>query len=159
MITILSTPRTGTRFWYHFVTRVLGRDARYAHFSARTIDAITDYLSKTDDVIIVPMRDCCATFDSAHKENAYLIEDSLAARAMFMHRLRVYGAHFMDTIKNDNTAAQITTLLTDLDIEMNETIERYVEAWQPIGSQHSNDATSEVILAEMLRCKSICKLT
>lgn len=159
MITILSTPRTGTRFWYHFVTRVLGRDARYAHFSGKTIAAITDYLNETNDTIIVPVRDLQSTFNSAHEKNAYLIEDSIAARAIFIHRLRVYGAHFMDTVKSDNTTAQITALITDLDIEMNERIERYVEAWRPIGSQHSNDETSEVILAEMLRCKSICKLT
>jgi hypothetical protein len=159
MITILSIPRTGTRFWYHFVTRILKLDARYAHFSAKTVDAITDYLDKTDDVIIVPVRGYEETVESAHLENRYLIDDATEARARFTRRLEEYGAHFMNTNKGSETFTQVVALLKDLDVDMTEEIREAVQSWRPIGSQHSNDPTSHLILREMLKCKALCKTT
>jgi len=159
MITILSIPRTGTRFWYHFVTRVLHQEARYAHFSAKTVDAICDYLNKTNDVIIVPMRDHEETLKSAHSENSYLIEDATASRAVFMEWLTSYGAHFMDTVKNEHTHTQISNLIDDLGLTESTSVKNFIKAWEPIGSQHSNDPTSDEILREMLNCKALCKTT
>lgn len=155
MITILSVPRTGTRFFGNFVLNVLGLHVEYAHFSSKNKDAIEHFLNTTNDIIIVPMRGIEATRNSIGEDRREFIDDAFIVRDHFAPRLRAHGAHFIDTVKNNSTPDQVRCFLTDVNARWTSDVSEFVSAWRPIGSQYICDDKSKEITRQMINFRAL----
>lgn len=157
MITILSVPRTGTRFWGNFIANVVGLQTCYAHFSSENKAAIENLLNTTENTIVVPIRDDAETLESAGEDASEMIRDAILIRDYFAPRLKAYGAHFLDTVKNESTPDQIRAFLRDENCRWTQTVTEFVRTWEPIGSRHNCNERSNEITLQMLKCKAFEK--
>lgn len=158
MVTILSVPRSGTRFFGNFVANVVGLPINYAHFSSANKAAIEDFLNTTDNVILVPVRDDEETALSVGEKDSAMVDDAFLIRDYFVPRLKAYGAHFMNTVKNESTPDQIRAFLIDENSRWTSGVTEWVRTWEPIGSRHNCNERSSEITLQMLKCKAFEKL-
>lgn len=141
MITILSIPRSGTRFFAYFVLYVLKLDVKYLHFFRCNAKEIEELL-ESDETIIVPVREYekhAKSFEPFPVYRERLDDEFIPVMKLYEPLLREAGAHFIDIDMNEKTHDQIDRLLKDLGIEWNEEISQYVEQWHRVGSQFDGD--------------------
>lgn len=157
MITILSVPRTGTRFWGDFIANVISLPVCYAHFSSENKAAIENLLNTTENTIVVPIRDDEETAASIGEDASELLADAILIRDHFAPRLKACGAHFMNTVKNESTPDQIRAFLRDENCRWTHSVTEFVRTWEPIGSRHDCNERSGEITLQMLKCKAFEK--
>lgn len=151
MITILSIPRSGTRFYFYFVTEVLGLPCEFAHFYNAHLNPIIGCMAR-GDTIIVPTRSDEAVSKSFSAEHQRWLDEELFVARDFLEPLLVdYGAHFMDIEKSDATVGQFKDLLLELGQEWTPKVIDFIEEWRPIGSQFTpDDERSKTTLDEIV---------
>lgn len=136
-ITIFSIPRTGTRFYMYFVKHVLGLRVRYIHSTFASDEKVRDFLDKTTDTIIVPVRpyeDIRKSWGSGYEDT---VNDLIKAYENLCPSLLASGAHFMNIEKGPNSELQFARLLFDLGLDWTDDIRTFFEKWPRIGSQHN----------------------
>lgn len=143
MITILSSPRCGTRFFMHFVSAVLAQPVRYYHFNSWMTDEIQAVIDSAD-IIICPVRsqvDQDASFNAHPRADDARANynDSLATRDTFMPQLVGGRAHFMDLEKPADVIAQFTAFLTDAGLSIDQAVTNFITNWPVIGAQDDPD--------------------
>lgn len=128
---------------------VLKLDVRYHHFFKGQTPSISKRL-RSGDVIIVPTRDHesqAKSFESFPRWSRRFEEECIPIRDAYMPQLRAAGAHFIDIEKSDKRFTQVDALLRDLNLNWTPAIQEYVDAWEPIGSQHNaGDPRSQLVL-------------
>jgi len=151
LITVLSIPRSGTRFYLYFAKFVLGLDARYVHFFSENIGKLNDVLT-SDDVIIYPVRayaDIRKSYGDSEEFIARLDNEFIPVRDLMLPQLVKTGAHFMDIEKGPETYYQFSELLSALNLRWTPEISRFVDNWEKIGSGYILDDKSEKVIVAM----------
>lgn len=139
MVTVISIPRSGTRFYMLFLMRVLGLHVRYRHLFKENEDELVELINTTDDVIVVPVRSyegMAMSFEPSPEYRRRLDEEFMPMFERLTDRLERAGAHFMDIEKHAGTTHQFDRLLEDLGVPWTPAVTKYIENWAPIGSQH-----------------------
>lgn len=147
--TVLSVPLTGTRFYLYFLRFVLGVDAKFQHFYEKDKDALADYIRRTNDVLIVPVREHNAIKKSysrfLHTHLPQRFDEYIAVKDYLTPLLVEHNAHFMDIEKNENTKLQFDRLLDDLQLGWTPEAESFVNKWEKIGIRGSDEKSNTVL--------------
>jgi len=156
MVTIVSIPRTGTRFFAYFCMHVLGVEVNYVHLFKDDVEKIKEVMA-SGDVIIVPMRsyegmdDSFRAFPELHGR---LDDEFLPLLDELTPSLITAGAHFINIEKGATTHQQFDDLLTALGMDWTPEITDYVDKWERVGSQYYPDKKSEMVLKALGRIET-----
>lgn len=142
-VTVMSVPKSGTRFLLYFFRYIVRVPVNYVHFFEKNVAEIEDALA-SDNIIVVPIRND----DKIRESLAGHEDDPFPVRDRYMNRLMKRGVHFVEIEKGGWSYWQINNILRDLRAPWTREVDQYVERWEPIGSKDNpNDERSQRILA------------
>lgn len=157
MVTIISIPRTGTRFFLYFCMYVLGLKVTYIHLFKGNVEKIKEIIA-SGEVIIVPMRSYEGTdesFKAFPKYHSRFHDEFLPLLDELTPSLITAGAHFMNTEKGANTHQQFDDLLTALGMDWTPEITDYIDKWEKVGSQYTReDKKSKRVITALIRLET-----
>lgn len=154
MVTVVSVPRSGTRFLIYFFKYVAKVPVNYVHFLERDREEIEKVLA-SDNLLVMPLRDDKTTKDSLlcygsgfpHDDQPFLMKEE------FMPRLKRRGTYFVDIEKRN--WHQIDAIIQELGMPWTQEMVEYIDAWEPVGSKHNPKCKKS---AEILKHKKALQL-